>query len=405
MARDEDPSGNGSGDHVEWLDLDSPDGMPSSQRRPLPGRLKFGMVVAVLALLALVVTTQRARQSSTRAVPGPAQRTSTVLDPTAAPSTIDAPPPPVSLITLGHPVLGVTSGWELYGRAPGVLVRIQLAGGVITRTAVPELLSSGPVSFVASANGAIIRPIDRVPGYRVSDERWPDPIALAPGSGGPVFPGPSPSTVWMQTGDDVHPTLTLSEFDGSKATASIPVPADSSPLQASSDGAGYLLFTRPDGTYQARPGVLRRLTTGTLLAAGPAGWVDARCDSRHRCALSLISRANGSRRALGSEGGGLPGGVVSPDGSTAAMLEANPAGAVRLSLLSLASGDRRPVTVDLDGRGPTGTIVFSPDSRWLLAVTARGKVAVIDPRTASVTDLDAPLRALSQLAVKPASRN
>jgi hypothetical protein len=310
----------------------------------------------------------------------------------------------VSLITLGHPVLGVTEGWELYGRAPGTLVRIQLARGLITRTAVPDLLSSGPVSFVASADGAIVRPIDRVPGYRVADDRWPDPIALAPGSGGPVFPGPSPSTVWMQTGGDVNPTLTLSRLDGSWPTASIGVPADSSPLQASSDGAGYLLFTRPDGTYQARPGVLRRLTTGTVLAAGPAGWVDARCDSRRRCALSLISRANGSRRSLGYETAGVPGGMVSPDGSTAAMLEASPGGAVRVYLLNLASGKRRPVTVDLDDRGPTGTIVFSPDSRWLFAVTARGKVAVINPRTAGVTDLDAPLPALSQLAVKPASR-
>lgn len=400
MARDEDASG----DNVEWLDLDSSDATGSSQRRPLPGRLKIGMVLAVLALLALVVTTQRARQSSTRAVPGPAQRTSTVLDPTAAPGTTDAPPPPVSLITLGHPVLGVTEGWELYGRAPGTLVRIQLARGLITRTAVPDLLSTGPVSFVASADGAIVRPIDRVPGYRVADNRWPDPIALAPGSGGPVFPGPPPNTVWMQTGGDVDPTLTLSRLDGSWPTASIEVPADSSPLQASSDGAGYLLFTRPDGTYQARPGVLRRLTTGTVLAAGPTGWIDARCDSRQRCTLSLISRANGSRRALGSETGGLPGGVVAPDGSTAAILEASPAGGVRLDLLSLASGKRRPVAVDIDGRGPTGTIVFSPDSRWLFAVSAGGKLAVIDPRTADVTDLDAPLPALSQLAVKPVGR-
>lgn len=405
MARDEDAPGDRLGNHLEWLDLDSPDTMPSSQRRPFPARLKIGMVLAVLALLAFVVTTQRARQSSIRAVPGPAQRTSTVLDPTAAPSTIDAPPPPVSLITLGHPVLGVTEGWELYGRAPGMLVRIQLARGLITRTVVPGLLSSGPVSFVASADGAIVRPIDRVPGYRVTNDRWPDPIALAPGSGGPVFPGPSPSTVWMQTGDDVRPTLTLSELDGNRPTASIVMPADSSPLQASTDGAGYLLFTRPDGTYQARPGVLRRLTSGTVLAAGPTGWVDARCDSRHRCALSLISRANGSRRSLGYETGGLPGGAVSPDGSTAAILEASPAGAVRLYLLDLSSGNRRPVTVAMSSRVQIGTIVFSPDSRWLFAVTARGKVTVIDPRTAGVTDLGAPLPALSQLAVKPTSRN
>lgn len=113
----------------------------------------------------------------------------------------------------------------------------------------------------------------------------------------------------------------------------------------------------------------------------------------------------GRARSLGSETAGVPGGVVSPDGSTGAILEASPEGAVRLYLVNLSSGNRRPVTMAMNGGGPTGTIVFSPDSRWLFAVTARGKIAVIDPRTAGVTDLDAPLPTLSQLAVKPASRD
>ena len=400
MARDEDASG----DQVEWLDLESSDAVRLPERRPWPGWLRFGVVLAVLALVALVVTTQRDRQPTSRAVPGPAQRTAAVVVPTAAPSTIDAPPPPVSMIALGHPLLGVTSGWELYGRGPGALVRIEPARGLITRTTVPGLLSSGPVSFVIGADAVIIRPIDRVPGYLVVDGRSSRPIVLAPGSGGPVFPGPSPSQVWMQTGDDTSPTLTLSELDGSRPTASIPVPAGSSPLEASSDGAGYLLFTRPDGTYQARSGMLRRLTTGTLLATGPTGWVDAHCDARHRCRMGFISRANGSRRVLGSETGGLPGGLISPDGSTAAMLEVSPGGAIGLYLLDLHNGSRRPVTVAMDGEAPNGTTVFSPDSRWLFAVTARGTLAVIDHRTANVSGFGAPLPTLSQLAVKPAIR-
>jgi hypothetical protein len=234
VARDEDASG----DQIEWLDLESSDAVRLPERRPWPGWRRFGVVLAVLALVALVVTTQRDRQPTSRAVPGPAQRTAAVVVPTAAPSTIDAPPPPMSMIALGHPLLGVTSGWELYGRGPGALVRIEPARGLITRTTVPGLLSSGLVSFVIGADAVIIRPIDRVPGYLVVDGRSSRPIVLAPGSGGPVFPGPSPSQVWMQTGDDTSPTLTLSELDGSRPTASIPVPAGSSPLEGSSDGAG-----------------------------------------------------------------------------------------------------------------------------------------------------------------------
>lgn len=152
--------------------------------------------------------------------------------------------------------------------------------------------------------------------------------------------------------------------------------------------------------YQARPGVFRRLTTGTVLAVGPTGWIDAHCDSRHRCALSLISRTTGPRRPLGSETGGLPGGVISPDGSTAAMLQVSTGGAIGLSFLDLHSGSRRPVAVAMDG---DGTVTFSPDGHWLFAVTARGSLAVIDVRTAGVRGLGAPLPPLSQLAVKPAS--
>lgn len=391
MARYQD----GSGDQVEWLDLDYPDGVARPERAPWPGWAKLVLLLVSLAVIAGAIGTQRGRQSASRVAPGPVQPPA----PTVA-STPSEPPLGVWVTAVGHPLLGVTDGWELYGRGPGVLVRIQPARGLITRTTVPGLLSSGPVSFVVAGHRAIIRPIDRVFGYLVSDGQSPDPIALAPGSGGPAFPSPSPDLVWMQTGGDVHPWFGLTAADW-KQTAVIPVPAGSSPLEASADGAGYLLFSRPDGVYQARPGVFHRLTTGTVLAVGPAGWVDAHCDSHHHCTLSLISRTTGSRRALGSETGGLPGGVISPDGSTAAMLEISTGGAIGLSLLDLHSGSRRSVAVAMDG---DGTVIFSPDSHWLFAVTARGSLAVIDVRTADVGGLGAPLPPLSQLAVKPGSR-
>lgn len=378
---------------MQWLDLDFPGGLPGPARPPWPGWLKLVLVLTALALAAVAISTQRGRQSASQAVPGPTH--------TEAPTAARTPPPPqlgVWVTAVGHRLLGVTAGWELYGRGPGVLVRIQPARGLITRTTVPGLLSSGPVSFVVTGNEAIIRPIDRVFGYLVPDGRPPDPIALEPASGGPVFPGPSPEVVWMQTGDDTHPRFMLTATD-QRQTAVIEVPAGSSPLEAISDGAGYLLFPRPDGVYQARPGVFRRVTTGTVLAVGPTGWIDAHCDARHRCALSVISRTTGGRRALGYETGGLPGGVLSPDGSTAAMLEVSPGGAIGLSLLDVHSGRRRPVAVAMDG---DGTVTFSPDGHWLFAVTARGTLAAIEVRTADPGGLGLPLPPLSQLAIKPA---
>ena len=52
---------------------------------------------------------------------------------------------------------------------PDGVVRIELARGRITRTAVPPVDSSGPISFLAGPGSAIVRPLDAVAGYAVPD--------------------------------------------------------------------------------------------------------------------------------------------------------------------------------------------------------------------------------------------
>ena len=70
----------------------------------------------------------------------------------------------VAVLTLGHSLLGVTGRWELFARGAEEVVRIEPAGGRITRTAVPALLSGAPVSFVVTPDRAVVRSIDQVPG-------------------------------------------------------------------------------------------------------------------------------------------------------------------------------------------------------------------------------------------------
>src|SRR5215469_9213120 len=82
------------------------------------------------------------------------------------------PPPAVRVIAIGHPLHGVTAGWELFARGPDHLRRIQLAHGKISVTYVPPLLSANPdVAFVIGAHEAVIRSADLVPGYVVPDGR------------------------------------------------------------------------------------------------------------------------------------------------------------------------------------------------------------------------------------------
>lgn len=147
-------------------------GVPGGRRRPMLLLLVAGVVVA-----AVVVAVVR----SGKTPPGsPAARASSPSSPGTSPAASSGAPSPslLSVTDLGHPLLGVRAGWELFGRGLGVVVRIEFARGRITRTTQPALASSGPVTFVADAEGALVRPIDFVPGYLIPDGQ---PARVAPG--------------------------------------------------------------------------------------------------------------------------------------------------------------------------------------------------------------------------------
>ncbi len=117
--------------------------------------LLIGLIAVVVVA---VVLHPRAPLATPTPVPPPTASTRSVVSRTTptTPSPRPSMPPlltdpaPVSPRTtdLGRPVLGITAGWELFGRGPDSMVRIELAKGRLTRTAVPGLGSSGPVSFL-----------------------------------------------------------------------------------------------------------------------------------------------------------------------------------------------------------------------------------------------------------------
>src|SRR6266568_1402324 len=190
----------------------------------------------------------------------PASRTSTA----SAPATS----PVVAISFALSELLGETGGWELFGRGPGSVVRLQIAEDRITRRTGVGLGSGGPVSFVVGSNEAVIRPLDDVPGYAIPDGKPPRNLTGELGAGGLVLPGPDPDDVWLQTGEASHASMTLVGLDGRPSDTSIPIPAGFSPYPVA-DGAGYLLLAKTDGrgVYDARPGMhLRRVTTGEVLA-------------------------------------------------------------------------------------------------------------------------------------------
>ena len=303
---------------------------------------------------------------------------------------------------LGHPLLGVRARWELFGRGPGEVVRIQFAPGRITWTAHPPLSSGGPVTFVVTdAEGALVRPIDFVPGYLIPDG---EPAREAPGAlgaGGPVFPGPDPRHLWVSSSTSGD-RMVLVGMDGRRTGPSIAAPPQGSPVNASlfavPDQTGYLLFPGIGGVYDVRPGGTSRVTTGTVLAVGPTRWLTAGATATPAARPVVTDRSTGVRYPLSTRvplstrlnGAGLStAGVISPDGATAAVLVGSPQ--ARIEIIDLATGAAHalPLRIDLSG-ADTGwaweSMAWSPDSRWLF-VAAGGDLYAVSQRTGQITNL------------------
>jgi len=360
-----------------------------SRRAP---RWWLWLIPAAVAALVIAVVAQRGKPGA-----APASRTSTA----SAPATS----PVVAISFALSELLGETGGWELFGRGPGSVVRLQIAEDRITRTTGVGLGSGGPVSFVVGSNEAVIRPLDDVPGYAIPDGKPPRNLTGELGAGGLVLPGPDPDDVWLQTGEASHASMTLVGLDGRPSDTSIPIPAGFSPYPVA-DGAGYLLLAKTDGrgVYDARPGMpLRPVTTGEVLAIGPTRWLIRECASTHRCTTVTVEWVSGARHVLHDvdayENGTA--GLISPDGATVAMTDPV-TGTVHL--VTLADGVDRPLDVSVDTRSADGAIVWSPDSRWLFIADRYGYLAAVERRTGQVRHFGTVLPELRQLAVRPLQR-
>lgn len=388
-------------DPVEWIDLDQP---ASSDRIELPGwrwRWHWWYAVVALALIGSVILVVR-QPDAKQALPAPSRPRATT-ERSSLPETTPAesPTPAITVRNIGHPLLEVPHAWELFGLGPAGVVRIQLALGRITSTAVPPVNSDGPESFVVGPDRAVIRPLDFVPGYLVPDGQPARELPGTLGQGGPAVPGPDRNHLWVQTGSGAHTAMTLVGFDGRSTNETVPVPSGG--FLTVSDGAGYLVVNATGGTYDARPDGLHRITTGSLLAIGPTRWLTEECDDQHRCSTVVTDRASGQRRILDTPVDRYElNGVISPDGSTAALLVQGPQGVATVHLLDLASGVDRTtgVTVDVSQGFGSGAFVWTPDSRWLLAAAANGRPSVVDGRSGHTRYLGASVAPITQVALR-----
>ena len=305
-------------------------------------------------------------------------------------------------------LLGVTASWELFGRGDDVVVRIQPALGRLTQTQLPYLQSTGPVTFLALRDRALIRPLDVVPGYQVRDGQPAGELGGDLRAGGPLFPGTDPDHVWMVVGDPGGVELVLVRADDSRRERALPLPSDAAQYNVIADGAGSVLLYGIGGVYAIRSDGLHRITTGDLLAAGPTAWLTLECDERYRCTtfrrdhFGHATALPGATLGSGSFGGYTPPGVISPDGTRAAVFQRTQEPAPVLDLVDVRSGARRRVQVVLVDGADASSVTWSPDSRWLFVLDEGGRLRVVDPTTGAVTEPLPDLPRLVQLSIRPA---
>ena len=285
-----------SDDSSRRRSLDEGDQVSFGLRRPVgrwrPGRLLIACGAVLAAVAAAAVTLiighgnnpPRAAPASTGAVSTGAVSTGAVS--TGAVSTVEA----------GPRLLGVRASWELFGYAPGRVVRIQFASGRITQTAVP-VQSIGRASLVVGPHEAIISHLDMVPGYLVPDGRPARPLSGALGNGGIAIPGPQPGTAWVQAGSQAT-SIPLVRMDGTETGVSVRLPPFGTTSQAwpggysqaTSDGRGGVLvsvYSETGVTYDdVRPGGFQRIA-GPLAAVGPTRWLLLDCHAGRRCSYAV----------------------------------------------------------------------------------------------------------------------
>lgn len=385
----------------EDLEPDPPPSPRFRRSRWLP------LVLAALITVVFIIVADQGSEPLVNPIPTPPPTTTTTTT-----TAVRITPPPTTNPTnpvvreVNRGLLGVRAGWEVFAYSLGELIRIELARGRVTRTPLPVVDSSEPISLVIGSDRAVIRPLDGIAGFVVPDGRPAEVLPRGRRGGEVAYPGPEPDQMWLQTFAENRDGLVLVTLDGTEVGPAIPIPTGAWPVGA--DGRGNVLVGAIGGVYLVRPDGPRRITTGVLNAAGPTHYLVMECDDRARCSTLIIDRSTGLRREIDSDPDPSSyhtgPGIISPTGSHAALVRWGEEGRPAIRLIDLGTGKERRVDVELrEPDSPVGQVMaFSPDGSWLFVASPGGLVAV-EMSTRKVTDLEDTLSSVSNIAVRAAS--
>lgn len=364
------------------------------------------LVLAALITVVFIIAADRDSKPTVNPIPTPPPTTTTTTTAVRiTPSPTTNPTTPVVSEANGA-LLGVRAGWEVFAYASGELIRIEFARGRVTRTPLPVVDRSEPITLVVGSDRALIRPLDGTAGFVVPDGGPAEVLPRGRRGGEVAYPGPEPDQMWLQTFAENRDGLVLVTLDGTEVGPPIPIPTGSWPIGG--DGRGNVLVGAIGGVYLVGLDGPRRITTGVLNAAGPTHYMITECDHRARCSTLIIDRNTGLRSGLDTKPDPsnyhTGPGIISPTGSHAALVRWGEEGTPAIRLIDFEAGKESRLDVELrEPDSPVGQVMaFSPDGSWLFVASPDGLVAV-DINTRKVTDLEVTLSSVSNLAVRAAS--
>jgi hypothetical protein len=356
----------------------------SRRGRPVPQWVLAAAVLAVVvAVIAVRVAVHRTRSQST-----------------------------VSVTLTRRPILGVRASWELFAHGPRDLVAIDFARGQITTTMLPAEVTGIPdLSFVVGPHEAIIRPeAGSGPAYVIPDGAPARSLVGPLGRAGLLLEGPEPGQAWQYSWSDGSPVMTLVTLAGRPVGPAIALtpPHHPAPGMPAADGQGGVLLLGSSGeVFDAWPGRRdqRDQVNGQVIAVGPTRWLLVSCRGAARCRNIVYDPRSGALRALpGPAVAGAayiwpPEGVVSPDGSAAAIIDTATAPPT-IRLINLATGADSRIAVPFPRGAGNQLMAWSPDGRWLF-LADNGQLLAVNARTGRVTGLGVRLPVITQVAVRP----
>jgi hypothetical protein len=345
-------------------EVDLGGGVTTIERR----RNVAALVVVVVALMAGGLAWLVARSSSeTDAVPATTGTTTSSTGPRAATSPTFVSTAPAAL------ALPSASGVVLFAHIaePGAVLRIDVDRGTVVTTPVGPVLSTAPAFLAVGPSAAVVRPYDFVRGYMVADSGTvSDPPGLLGDGTSMVCSDGRRDRVWLE-----HDALVQVDYRGGLIAQ-----IGGAPLGC--DGAGEMLYQQGLTTFVTSDSVPTAVTGGTLIAAGPSTFLVRDCADSANCALTVIERRTGQRRALTVDGVGTrpqvhpvqPAGrigSISPDGQTALLFRT----ANEALFVDLKDGVAQGVG---SVASAFQSFVWSADSRYAFYIQADHTLAAFD---------------------------